>query len=253
MSQGLFPTGSHVGALADLTSAEAGALSQSVLVIPLGSTEQHGPHLPLSTDTAIATALAERVAARRDDVLVAPAVPYGASGEHAGFAGTLSIGQDALELVLLELVRSAADTFARVLLLSGHGGNAEPLARSVARLRSEGRDVQSWSPVWGGDAHAGRTETSLQLALNPALVRCERAQAGATAGLRDLLPELRRTGVRGVSPNGVLGDPAGASAAEGEQLLQTGAEALDAMLSAWPTPAVPPYALPPQPVSSGPV
>lgn len=238
MSRGPSPTGSHAGALADLTSPEAGARARSVLIVPLGSTEQHGPHLPLSTDTAIATSLAERVAARRADVVVAPALPYGASGEHAGFAGTLSIGQDALEAVLVELVRSASDTFARVLVLSGHGGNAEPLARAVALLRSEGRDVRSWSPRWGGDAHAGRTETSLQLALNPALVRRELAEAGATAGLSELLPELRKTGVRGVSPNGVLGDPAGASAAEGEELLRTGAEALDALLAQWSPSAV---------------
>ena len=61
-----------------------------------GSTEQHGPHLPLSTDTDIALALADALAARRPDVVVAPALPYGASGEHAGFPGTLSIGHEAL-------------------------------------------------------------------------------------------------------------------------------------------------------------
>src|SRR5205807_5160572 len=86
-------------------------VSESLLVVPLGSTEQHGPHLPLSTDTDIAVALAERLAARRPHVVVAPALPYGSSGEHAGFAGTLSIGQAALEHVVIELVRSA-DAFA---------------------------------------------------------------------------------------------------------------------------------------------
>jgi mycofactocin system creatininase family protein len=219
-------------ALSDLTSAGAGVRSGAVLVVPLGSTEQHGPHLPLSTDTAVAVALAEGVAAR-DDVVVAPALPYGASGEHAGFPGTLSLGQAALELVLVELGRSACDSFARVLFLSGHGGNAEPLARATALLRAEGRDVRSWSPSWGGDAHAGRTETSLQLALHPGLVRLELAEAGTTAGLRELLPELRRSGVRGVSPNGVLGDPAGASAEEGERLLQAGVRALALVLDGW--------------------
>ncbi len=233
MSPSPFSTGSGTAPLSDLTSAGAGSRSGAVLVIPLGSTEQHGPHLPLSTDTAIAVALAERVAARRDDVVVAPALPYGASGEHAGFPGTLSLGQAALELVIVELGRSACDTFARLLLLSGHGGNAEPLARAIALLRSEGRDVRSWSPSWGGDAHAGRTETSLQLALHPALVRVELAEAGATAGLRELLPELRRSGVRGVSRNGVLGDPAGASAEEGERLLQSAVSALDLVLDHW--------------------
>src|SRR5690606_30833463 len=115
-----------------------------------------------------------------------------------------------LELVVVELVRSATATFDRVLVLSGHGGNAEALARAVRRLRSEGRDVQAWSPRWRGDAHAGRTETSVQLALGPERVRASLAQPGATGRLVDLLPVLRERGVIGVSPNGVLGDPAGA-------------------------------------------
>jgi len=188
----------------------------------------------MSTDTDIATALAHRAAAGRTDVVVAPAVPYGASGEHAGFAGTLSIGQQALELLVVELVRSATATWSRVLLVSGHGGNAEALARAVRLLRSEGRDVQVWSPRWRGDAHAGRTETSVQLALGQD-VRVGLAAAGATASLSDLLPELRRSGVLGVSPNGVLGDPTGATAAEGEQLLADAVADLSALLDAWAT------------------
>ena len=223
------------GGLADLTWPEAAGRSQAVLVVPLGATEQHGPHLPVSTDTDVATALARRVAGR-SDVVVAPALPYGASGEHAGFAGTLSIGQEALELVVVELVRSAAGSFGRVLLLSAHGGNAAPLARAVARLRAEQHDVRAWSPRWRGDAHAGRTETSVQLALG-GRVRPGLGQAGATAPLAELLPELRRSGVRGVSPNGVLGDPAGAAADEGNRLLADAAADLAAVLDGWPVSA----------------
>jgi len=208
-----------VSLLAELTWPQAANRSSSVLVVPVGSTEQHGPHLPLSTDTDVAVALTERVASARTDVVVAPAVPYGASGEHAGFAGTLSIGQQALELVVVELVRSATATFPRVLIVSGHGGNAEPMARALQLLRSEGRDVRVWSPRWRGDAHAGRTETSVQLALAPGRVRADQARAGATAGLAELLPELRRAGVLGVSANGVLGYPSGASPDEGLRLL----------------------------------
>ena len=136
--------------LADLTWPEAGQRSQQVLVVPVGSTEQHGPHLPLSTDTDVARAIAVAVAAGRSDVIVAPALPYGASGEHAGFAGTLSIGQAALEHVVVELVRSATATFGRVLLLSGHGGNAAPLARAVRLLRTEVRLASGVKGGWGG-------------------------------------------------------------------------------------------------------
>ncbi len=218
--------------LADLTWPQAGRRSDAVLVVPLGSTEQHGPHLPLSTDTDIAAAVAERVAAQRSDVVVAPALPYGASGEHAGFPGTLSIGQDALELVVVELVRSATDTFDRVLLLSGHGGNAEALRRAVTLLVAEGRDVRTWSPRWSGDAHAGRTETSMQLALSPARVGAERP-VGATGPLVELLPALRSGGVVAVSGNGVLGDASGAHAAEGELLLRQAAAQLSALLDGW--------------------
>jgi creatinine amidohydrolase len=215
--------------VADLTSPEAAGREGRLLVVPLGSTEQHGPHLPLSTDTDVSVGLAHRLARVRADVDVAPAVPYGASGEHAGFPGTLSVGTAALELLLVELVRSATATWPRVLLLSGHGGNAEAVRGAVALLRSESRDVRAWSPSLGGDAHAGRTETSLQLALG-ARVDLGRAQAGATAPLADLLPDLCAGGLRAVSPNGVLGDPAGASAQEGERLLEQAVAALDRWL-----------------------
>ena len=195
-------------------------IGSRVLAVPLGSTEQHGPHLPLATDTLIAAALVERVASSRTDVLAAPALPYGSSGEHTGFAGTLSIGQAALEAVVVELVRSA-DRFAATLLVCGHAGNAEPVTRAVRTLRAEGRRVTAWFPVVpGGDAHAGRTETALMLALKPELVRLDRARPGATAPLAVVLPALRTSGVAGVSPNGVLGDPTGADADEGAALVE---------------------------------
>ena len=75
-----------------------------------------------------------RLAARRPGVVVAPPVSYGSSGEHAGFAGTLSIGQAALELVLTELGRSAAETFGHLVFVCAHGGNAAPARQAVARL-----------------------------------------------------------------------------------------------------------------------
>ena len=190
----------------------------SLLAVPLGSTEQHGPHLPLSTDAEVATTLADRLAELRANVLVAPALPYGASGEHAGFPGTLSIGLAALELVVVELVRSA-DAFSGVVLVDGHGGNVSAVAAAVRRLTSEGRRVLAWSPPpGGGDAHAGRTETSLLLALRPAAVRLARAEAGNRRPLPELLPDLHAGGVAAVSANGVLGDPSGAGPGEGAAL-----------------------------------
>lgn len=220
--------------LADLAWPDVGvrAAAGALLAVPLGSTEQHGPHLPLSTDTDVAVALCSRLAATRDDVLVAPPVAYGSSGEHAGFPGTLSIGQAALELLVVELVRSATATFAHVLLVSGHGGNAVPVARAVARLRAESRDVVLFSPRWDGDPHAGRTETSLQLALQPALVGSGR-EAGDPRPLSELLPLLRAGGVRSVAPNGILGDPTGASADEGGAVLDALVAELVETVAAW--------------------
>jgi mycofactocin system creatininase family protein len=208
------------------------AVPSAVLVIPFGSTEQHGPHLPLSTDTDIAVALAHGLATCRAEVLVAPRVSYGASGEHAGFAGTLSIGQEALELLVIELVRSATDTFQHVLLVNGHGGNSATLAQACARLRDESRDVLVWSPRWRGDAHAGRTETSVMLALDAGRVGPSR-EAGVTDSLVDLLPQLRRGGLRSVTDNGVLGDPEGASVEEGAGLLGAALDDLVATVDAW--------------------
>ncbi len=220
--------------LASLTWPEvAASAAASILVVPLGSTEQHGPHLPLGTDSDIAVALAGRLAAARPDTLVAPLLPYGSAGEHAAFPGTLSIGAAALELVVVELVRSA-DAFAGVVLVSGHGGNAAPLAAAVATLRGEGQRVLTWTPrVPGGDAHAGRTETSLLLALSAEAVRLGAAEPGETAPLADVMGELRRNGVAAVSANGVLGDPSGASADEGERLLDQLAADLVASVDAW--------------------
>jgi creatinine amidohydrolase len=155
--------------------------------------------------------------------VVAPPVAYGASGEHQGFPGTLSIGQDATCLLLLELGRSAAVDFSGVMVVSTHGGNAAPLARAMEQLGEEGHPVTAWWPSWSGDLHAGRTETSLMLAIDPGRVRLERAEAGDLRSLDELLPRLRTEGVRAVSPNGVLGDPAGASSREGRALLDRAA------------------------------
>ena len=221
--------------LAALTSPEVGELAAAgaLLAVPVGATEQHGPHLPLSTDTDLAAALCARLAAARPGVLVAPPLFYGASGEHQDFPGTLSLGTEAVELLLVELCRSATRTFPRVLLVSTHGGNADAVRRAEQRLRAESRDILAWRPAWEGDAHAGRAETSLELALAPDRVRPGRAQAGNTRPLTELMPELRRSGVRAVSPNGVLGDPAGASAAEGAALLGRLLADLLAAVDAW--------------------
>lgn len=214
----------------------------AVLVVPLGSCEQHGPHLPLDTDTRIAVALAAGLAEREPDLVVSPAVTIGASGEHQGFPGTLSIGTAALESVLVELVRSALPPpgaarprpFSGVVLVNGHGGNVEATTRAAARLRREGRSVLVWHPrVPDGDSHAGRTETSMLVHLHPEVVRVDRAVPGSTARWREIREVVEADGLAEVSPTGVLGDPTSASAEEGERIVATLVDDLAGAVQAW--------------------
>lgn len=190
-------------------------------MVPVGSIEQHGPHLPLDTDTRIASAVAA-AAARELDLPVAPAIAYGASGEHQSFPGTISIGTAALHALLVEYGRSACDWAQRMVFVNGHGGNVEALHAAVRQLRGEGRDVAWCTPaVWRvhrPDAHAGHTETSVLLHLAPNLVRAGELRPGNLEPLADLMPRIRAGGVRAVSQSGVLGDPSTATAADGARL-----------------------------------
>lgn len=206
-----------------------------VLLVPIGSTEQHGPHLPLATDTLIAEEIAGRAVHRTDGLMVGPTIPVSASGEHVDFPGTLSLGTAATTMLLVELVRSA-DWAAGVVLVNGHGGNHEAVSAAVATLTDEGRAALAWWPSWprrrdGGpaDLHAGRIETSMMLAIDPGLVRLELAVAGADASIED----LRTNGVRALSPNGVLGDPDGASGSEGERFITAFVEDLVHQIERW--------------------
>jgi creatinine amidohydrolase len=201
-------------------SGRSGATTP-ILLLPVGSTEQHGPHLPIATDTLIAEEIVERAIHRTDGLMIGPTLGVTASGEHAGFPGTLSIGTAVMHDLALELGRSA-DWAAGIVFVNGHGGNHAPITSAVATLDSEGRRAMAWWARWprrtdGGpaDLHAGRIETSLMLAIDPGLVRLELAEPGVDAHL----DELRDRGVRAVAPTGVLGDPTGASGREGERFI----------------------------------
>jgi mycofactocin system creatininase family protein len=219
------PTG-DVHDLGAMTWTEIGC---PIVVVPVGSCEQHGPHLPLDTDTVIASALADELAARRSDCVVAPSIAISASGEHRGFPGTLSIGVEIMAGAVIELARSA-DWAAGIVFVNGHGGNATAMHRARDVFEHERRRVSIWWPsISGGDPHAGHTETSLMLALAPDRVRL----GAATAGPIPSLSELVSHGVQPLSPSGVLGDPTTASAEHGRELLDQLTGQLVEHVAAW--------------------
>lgn len=218
--------------LGECTTGQVAATTPT-LIVPLGSIEQHGPHLPLDTDTRIAAALAGQLAGCLGHML-APAICYGASGEHQGFAGTVSIGTAALRMVLIEFGRSACDWADRVVFVNGHGGNLDALRSAVSTLRAESRDV-GWvgGCVDAVDSHAGHTETSVLLHLCPEVVVIDRMTPGNTEPLAALMPRLRSGGVAAVSASGVLGDPTTATAADGERIFTGMVEDCTRRLHRW--------------------
>ena len=189
------------------------------VVIPVGSFEQHGPHLPLDTDTQIAAHLCTTAAHGISSVVIAPPLSITASGEHAGFPGTMSIGTEALTTVIVELVRSC-DWAMGVILVHGHGGNLAAVQRATTLLHSEQRNIASWWPrIQGSDAHAGHTETSLMLAINPQSVRLDKVVIGNVQPMSELQHDLQTQGVKAVSENGILGNASTATAEHGEEIL----------------------------------
>lgn len=180
---------------AELTRTELRDLApRATVVVPVGSTEQHGPHLPVCTDTAIVSAVAERgaaLAAAHVPVVVLPALPFGFAHHHLPFGGTVSIGLSVYLDVLAEIGTSlVTDGFRRIVYLNGHGGNDAPIRAIGDRLVfDEGLDVHvAGTSYWtmAADAlteldldvgpvpgHAGGFETSCLMALHPALVRTD--------------------------------------------------------------------------------
>jgi mycofactocin system creatininase family protein len=204
-------------------------IDRPIVVVPVGSCEQHGRHLPLDTDTVIAVALARAFADRRPDCVVAPPITVTASGEHRGFPGTLSVGTEIMAGIVVELARSA-DWAAGVVFVNGHGGNVTAMQRATEVFDVERRRVLVWSPrVPGGDPHAGHTETSLMLALAPDSVRLDAARPGPVPSFDALV----REGVRPLSPSGVLGDPTGADAEAGRRIFDDLIEQLTTAVTSW--------------------
>ena len=219
------------------------------LVIAFGATEQHGPHMPLATDALIGDHLA-RLVADRLDAFVGPTVRIGCSDHHLEFAGTLSISDQTFAGIVADLVRSAARSgFRRLVLLPTHGGNFGPLEAALEALGPvEGIEVRALTdlsvlialaqlgadeygvPLGDGGLHAGEWETSMLEAIHPELVHPDRAEVGYNGDPQAAIAAIFAHGVHTISSNGVIGDPSQASAEHGERYWDTAlAIALDAI------------------------
>ncbi|SEO78929.1 creatinine amidohydrolase [Halogranum amylolyticum] len=228
--------------LADQTWPDLGdyVASESVAVVPLGSTEQHGPHLPLSTDHVIAESLAREVA-DRTGFLCTPTVNVGVSPHHRQFHGTMWVDapqfRDYVESLTRNLTYHGVD---RVVYVNAHGGNVQHLREVGRRLRD---DREAYCVEWMWDEsipelveelfetpgpHGGPKETSMLLHLDREHVREDRIEDAATGGCRRF-PEDADTIRHGASTfydaidntdNGVLGDQRDASAEKGERLFE---------------------------------
>ena len=211
-------------------------LNSKVLVLPLGSFEQHGPHLPLDTDTIIIDSVVAQALRDShiiaDSFMVAPTVAISASDEHAGFPGTLSTGSAALADSVVAICRSASWTQG-ICIVNGHGGNTDALARIGSALTYEKIRHSIWSlPSYeGADMHAGHTETSVMLHIDPAKVQIDRIEPGTIGDASSLVAQMRTSGVVGVSTNGVLGDPTTATSEHGVAVMKLYSSSLAAHLA----------------------
>ncbi|MFC7186452.1 creatininase family protein [Halorubrum yunnanense] len=239
--------------LADATWTDVRDGDVDVAFVPVGSTEQHGPHAPLGTDTLDAVAVAEAGAAayeaERDsapEVAVAPPIPVGVAEEHRTFDGTMWVSPDAFRAYVREAAESLpSHGIDRVVFVNGHGGNVEALAEIARRFsRDGGHDGYAVAFTWfdavgehaGDMGHAGPLETALLRATNPDLVREDRV-AAASEDAADRWGEW----ISGVNlahdsdefaENGVVGDPADGDAERGEALLELASDALAELAAA---------------------
>lgn len=210
-------------------------MTAPIVLLALGSWEQHGAHLPFDTDTVIIEAVVDAAIRSVDpentQFSVVPTIGVTASDEHNGFAGTLSIGTNALSDAIVSIARSAS--WARgICIVNGHGGNSDALKLVHSALDYENIRHSIWSlPYYeGADMHAGHTETSLMLHLAPGTVRMDLAEVGAVGDSEMLIERMRAGGIKEVSSNGVVGDPTNANAAHGATMLSFYADHLTKLL-----------------------
>lgn len=231
--------------LSEMTWTDVRDSDADVAVIPVGSTEQHGPHAPLGTDTLNAESVALAGADRHnEEVVIGPAIPVGVAEEHRRFDGTLWVSPDTFRSYVRETAASLTHhDIEAVVFVNGHGGNIEALAEVTRRL-SRAADIYAVAFTWfesvgdhGSDmGHAGPLETALLRHTSPDLVReprIEQAQAGAADHWGDWVAGVNLAhDSHEFTDNGVIGDPSEGDAQRGAELLELAGAGLDRVLSA---------------------
>jgi creatinine amidohydrolase len=214
--------------LAALTSAELEAGTDRLVVVPVGAIEQHGPHLPLDTDTLLATSVAEGIVARTPGTLLGPTLELGCSSHHSAFPGTVSLRTETFVGIVVDVCRSLTRAGLTIVLLNAHGGNQAQLDVALTELAGEGVRAYAFT-YWklledvvvdelgdaAGDAcgHACALETSLMQHLHPEHVRESAIPAGGTPPTWPDPHMFSRDAVRVVRPfdeirpDGVIGRP----------------------------------------------
>jgi creatinine amidohydrolase len=196
------------------------------IIIPLGSMEQHGPHLPISTDTIIAEYLANQLT-KKISSYVLPGIPYGVSFEHRPFFN-ISISNDVLSELLSQICISLGDNgFNQIIILNGHRGNMGVLQyipqiveRNNPKMKVFG--INYWHLIEREFDHGGFVETSLMLAIEPELVQMQNAKRGHLNKKRlnsTYTTFLSNTSSFKITRNGVLGDPRKATKEEGKKII----------------------------------
>ncbi|MEM0211649.1 MAG: creatininase family protein [Candidatus Methanomethylicia archaeon] len=223
--------------LEELTSEDLKEIVKfwNIVIVPVGSLEVHGPHLPLSTDTIIVEAIAKRVIEKLKDsdikVLIGPRIRFGCSGEHIRFPGTISLNCETMIQLIYELCLSLAKNgFKNIILLNGHGGNEAPLKAAAVKLRDEAKVIVAiinWFELTssGFTDHAGQIETSIILSLNikPGITLkglTERKASSKYVSLKSPvqipLPDMWNH----TSGHGYIGDPSKSNIELGEKLIE---------------------------------
>lgn len=207
------------------THKELEASKTDTAILPIGSVEQHGPHLPLGTDWIIAKEIAKRVAEKLGDCYLLPAIPYSNSQEHLEFSGTVSLKPSTLAQTIRDIVLSLhLHGMKQVIIISGHGGNwiIKPTIRELNLEYPDLKIIHS-EPMGDKplDVHAGDSETSCMLHMDERLVRKD--------SILDSLPNatqeyLDYVGMKALSEQGSWGRPSQASKEKGGNLLGKRAE-----------------------------